>query len=438
MNANQRSGTRELLPRYRRLAASDREPPATLPPTRTVSPLACWVAAPLILLAALGCSGSAGDMSDVYSGHAETDEVSSSSPTVQDQPEDTAILVTSGPGGGQAGANETTPTSLAGGAVGAAEPEAVVEQAGDEDPTLGFAGEPDATSMAGSSDGEDSEDPPTDDSEVPLEPESEASDPASGTSDAIMRGATPTLDSASSPGPYMVEMVTSGLRDGPMYSTQTLYVPTDAEPPLAAVAVVPGFVAPESSIEAWGPFLASHGIVAITIGTNTPLDLPDVRADALLDALETVAAENVRSGSPLEGRVDTDRFGVMGWSMGGGGTLIAANTSPQLGAAIGLAAWSPGAQFADDSVPTLLFAGTADTLAGGQSQGFYASIPESTPKMLYEVNGAGHDVANDPAGTTGAIGRFGLSWFKVFLEGDERYQSLLSEPVQASDFQTNL
>jgi dienelactone hydrolase len=256
---------------------------------------------------------------------------------------------------------------------------------------------------------------------------------------ALIRGDAPTLESATSSGEFEVETFTEGLRNGPDYGTQTLHFPVDAEPPFAAVAVVPGFTAPESSIRTWGPFLASHGIVTLTIGTNSPTDSPDARANALLDALQTLTAENARPGSPLEGKIDTTRLGVMGWSMGGGGTLIASNTNPEIRAAITMAAWSPGAQFTADQVPTLLFAGSADSVAGGQSQGFFESIPETTPKMLFEVEGGSHSVANNPSGGAGEVGRYGLSWLKVFLESDERFrQFLLQEPTRDSEFIANL
>src|SRR5688572_15576019 len=135
---------------------------------------------------------------------------------------------------------------------------------------------------------------------------------------ALVRGADPTVESATTTGPFEVQTVTTGLRDGPGYGSQTLHVPVGAEPPFAGVAIVPGFVSPESSIRAWGPFLASHGIVVLTIGTNSGGDSPDVRARALIDALETLRSENERPGSPLVGAMALDRLGVMGWSMGGG------------------------------------------------------------------------------------------------------------------------
>jgi dienelactone hydrolase len=252
-------------------------------------------------------------------------------------------------------------------------------------------------------------------------------------------GAAPTRASATGPGPFQVTTLTTGLRDGPDYGSQTLYVPSGAEPPFAAVAIAPGYEEPESSIQAWGPFLASHGIVALTIGTNIPTDGAEERASALLDALETIKAEDRRAGSPLAAKLARDRLGVMGWSMGGAGTLIAAESTPSLKAAITMAAWSPGEEFSDDQVPTLLFAGSADEVSGGQAQDFFASLPSTTPKMLYEVRGGEHEIGNDPQNANGEIGRYGLSWLEVFLVGDQRYRQFLEEmPTQASDFRKNL
>ena len=58
--------------------------------------------------------------------------------------------------------------------------------------------------------------------------------------------------------------------------------------------------------------------------------------------------------------------------------------------------------------------------------------------MLWERSNADH-FANDPDNNMGAQGRYGLSWLKVYLEGDARYkQFLLEMPPVASDFKTNV
>jgi dienelactone hydrolase len=259
----------------------------------------------------------------------------------------------------------------------------------------------------------------------------------------IMRGDAPTKASASAKGPYKVMSYTSGFPVN-VYGGGTIWYPTDAEAPFGAVAVCPGFTAAQSSIMNWGPFLASHGIVTITMDTLTPLDVVDQRADELMDALASVKSENDRMGSPIYKKIDTMRLGVMGWSMGGGGSWLAADMHPELRSAVTFAGHIVTALNQDVSmvrVPTLMMAGSADTLilGGGMSQLVYDGIPESTPKMVWEVMGEGHSVANDPSGTAGAIGRYGLAWEKVYLEGDARYrQFLLEMPPNSSYFKTNV
>jgi dienelactone hydrolase len=242
-------------------------------------------------------------------------------------------------------------------------------------------------------------------------------------------------------GPYATMSYTSGMRNGPSYGAATMYYPTgDAKPPFGCVTVVPGFTALQSSIRAWGPFLASHGIITMTIDTNTTSDPPQTRASALMDALMTCVAENTRMGSPIMGKVATDHLGVAGWSMGGGGTLIAAAANPTLKAATSFAAWGPTGG-AMNKVPVLMFEATADPLAASMSDSYYSSTPDSVPKMLFEVNGAGHDVANSPANSQGIIGLYGLSWWKVFMEGDMRYKQFLTAAkpsITTSKFKTNV
>jgi dienelactone hydrolase len=251
-------------------------------------------------------------------------------------------------------------------------------------------------------------------------------------------GPAPTEASASTTGPYRVTAYSSGYPDAPGYADATIHVPVDATPPFAGVAFVPGFVSPQSSIQMWGPFLASHGIVVITLGTNTPADQPDVRATALLDGLQTLQSENRRAGSPLQGKLDAARLAIAGWSMGGGGALIAAQQTPSLKAVLTLRPWSPGAVFPNLTVPVMFLAAQNDTLAAGQCQPFYESIPASTPKILWEASGATH-FETDPSYIGGAVGRYGLSFFKVFLVGDERYRPLLrAMPPSVLDYRSNL
>ena len=122
-------------------------------------------------------------------------------------------------------------------------------------------------------------------------------------------------------GPYEFSLIyeSDGLRNGPYYSGATLYYPINTSELLASIVIVPGYGMVEASIQDWGPFFASWGIIAMTIGTNNPYDWPEERAEALLDAIETIKQENDRVNSPIYEKVDLNSFAVSGWSMGGGG-----------------------------------------------------------------------------------------------------------------------
>jgi dienelactone hydrolase len=259
-----------------------------------------------------------------------------------------------------------------------------------------------------------------------------------------IRGPDPTMATAlgTAKGPYTVKSYTDGFKKGTMYLAGTIYYPDGGNPtpPFGCVIVVPGFTAYQNSIMNWGPFLASNGIVTMTIDTLTTSDQPDQRAGELLDALNDCVNENERAGSPLMGKIDKKTTGLMGWSMGGGGTLIAASRTPTLKAAIGLCAWGPSGG-AMNKVPILMFEGTADVLAASMSDGYYMQVPDSVPKMLFETTGADHFYANDPASQMGIVGLYGLSWMKVFLEGDMRYRQFLTGPkpsITTMNFATNV
>lgn len=265
---------------------------------------------------------------------------------------------------------------------------------------------------------------------------------------------TPSLAEATNPGPYTVRTLSEadGLRNGPDYAGATVYYPTDAQPPFASVVLVTGFESEESAIREWGPFYASHGIVAMTIGTNDGSDGPDARAIALIDATDTLRQENIRTGSPINGQLDVDRFAVSGWSMGGGGAQLAAVLDPSIKAVVALCPWLDRDPLTpsdlDHSVPLLIISGQWDETAppNVHANVHYDYTPDTTDKLLYEVYHGGHYVANSPDFTegevsysNGQVGRVALSWLKVYLEGDPTYRPLLFEvPESASRYVTNL
>lgn len=255
------------------------------------------------------------------------------------------------------------------------------------------------------------------------------------------------LDSIGNPGNYNIGSLTEsdGLRDGPDYNGATIYYPTNATPPYSGIAIAPGFVSLQSSIQNWGPFLASHGIVTMTIGTNNILGSPETRRDALLDALVTLKGENTRTGSPLLGQLDVNSLAVGGWSMGGGGAQLAAVADPSIKAVMVLCPWLDSKTLSpidiNHSAPILFFSAENDGIAPHSSQAdvHYDYTLQSTSKMLFEISGGRHWAANNPSGGDEYVGKIAVSWLNYFLVGDTCYCPLiLKTPPSASKYLLNV
>jgi hypothetical protein len=234
--------------------------------------------------------------------------------------------------------------------------------------------------------------------------------------DCLCRGANPTA-LVSSAGPYKTmsyEVAGAGL----------VFYPTDAEPPFAAVTLSDGAGGEggaRGQTASWGPFYASHGIVAMIVFT-TGGDQPPARGMKLNNGITALKAENTKSGSPLFGKL-AGRYGTSGYSMGGGGTTYAATRDPMLKSSIGLAAWQPVGTGV--TVPTLFICGESDTTAPCRmASGAYGQMPATTPKMWVEVSG-GHGTFGRPTAGEGRAGSYALAFQKVFLEGDERWRPIL-------------
>jgi hypothetical protein len=204
-----------------------------------------------------------------------------------------------------------------------------------------------------------------------------------------------------------------------------IYYPTNGVAPFAGVAISDGYLGSggcgRTQTSGWGPLYASHGIVTMIIETSGS-DQPSTRGTKLLRGIAGLKAENENGSSPLHGKM-AGRYGTSGFSMGGGGTTYAASQDSSLLTSVAIMPWGPTSGRAM-TVPTLVICGSSDGTAPCRSHGqpFYSEIPSTTPKMLVTVS-SGH--SGQPSAGGGASGARGLAFQKVFLEGDERWRSVL-------------
>lgn len=220
----------------------------------------------------------------------------------------------------------------------------------------------------------------------------------------------------------------------PGFGAGTIWYPANTtEGPFAAIAVCPGYLGGEDTIDWVGPRLASNGFVVITISTNSAFDFPSSRADQLVAALATVVSESL-DNSPIAGLVDPNRTGVMGHSMGGGGSLIAARDNPGIDAVIPLAPWNNSTtNFSGVQAAGLIVACESDSVApvGSHALPFYNSLnPE---KAFMEFNNEDHFCVVTGNGHEALMGKYIVSWMKAFLDADTRYDPFLCGAPHAQD-----
>jgi dienelactone hydrolase len=200
---------------------------------------------------------------------------------------------------------------------------------------------------------------------------------------AAPHGPNPTAASiAAATGPFATAQVAAQNVSG--FGSATIYYPTDrSQGPYGVVAIAPGFFSWWFQLQWMGPRLASQGFVVVGMDTTTVFDWPALRGQELVAALNNAVAD-----PRLAGIVDGSRRAMIGWSMGGGGTLDQAAANPaNLKAAIALAPWELSNMYSTVRVPSLVVTGTADTVAT-QGGAYYNAIPGE--KALVSLAGADH------------------------------------------------
>jgi len=224
-------------------------------------------------------------------------------------------------------------------------------------------------------------------------------------------------------GPYAVATTSVAPVDG--FGGGTIYAPTsDAHAPYGAVVATPGFLMTQDTMSWYGPRIASQGFVVFTIDTNTTGDFPPSRATQMLAALDWL------TGSSAQGpRIDPARTAVMGWSMGGGGSLEAGLQRPSLRAVVALAPWQSRTDYSAMRVPTLIVACQTDSIApvAQHASPMYESLGATLPREYIEIAGAEHfcvTTNNTVAAQRTAIARQTLGILQRFVNDDPRYSAV--------------
>ncbi|WP_438822233.1 alpha/beta hydrolase family protein [Kineococcus terrestris] len=235
------------------------------------------------------------------------------------------------------------------------------------------------------------------------------------------RGPAPTTASIEATrGSFAVSTTTVSSYTARGFGGGTIYYPTSTTAgTFGGVVVAPGYTATQSSMSWLGPRLASQGFVVFTIDTLSRYDQPASRGRQIQAALDYLTGS-----SSVRARVDRNRLGVIGHSMGGGGALEAVKANPAIRAAVPLTPWNTDKTWPEVTTPTLLVGAEDDSVApvSSHAEPFYSTVPASTRKAYLELRGASHFAPNS-SNTT--IAKYTISWLKRFVDEDVRYSQFL-------------
>lgn len=286
----------------------------------------------------------------------------------------------------------------------------------------------------------------------------------------------PEFDDPSVLGPYTVDSYDSGFSTTGLNSTNPgrIYYPTDKAGTLPAFIFVPGLNA-SYTVEPYQPnisgtvrtqydpvsilhLVATHGFVGMAIDPPSLSNDPTARATALVSARTSLAAEHSRSGSPLEGKLQTTNIALGGHSFGGAGAMRVSDLGASTAWLKAVIALEPvnngGGPYSDVTVPTLVVAGEGSGLYSDD----YADLGSIT-KCFAEIdaNGQFDDMHDSPTAPIGALwvsdgdGLPGgstttahtvdailttllVSWLKVYLDGNTAYSSSIATGAGLSSF----
>jgi len=262
--------------------------------------------------------------------------------------------------------------------------------------------------------------------------ETSAEDQGGGTSssssdtDTVLVLADPAGD-----GPYTVKTIKENLGSTQYASAEMYYPEMTATHPVPATTLCAGYLGDKKDMTWLAQRIASHGIIVINFDpTDSSSTLPRTWANGHKGCLATLRAENERHESPLYHRIDTERLCLAGFSMGGGGALLAAaDSGAEVSSVVALHPWlKPVPVRLAISCPVLIFGGTMDTgTTTSMLETILSALPGTADALFIEIMGAVHVDPENQGNFHELYSNFIIAWLHCYAAGRTDYRPYLAE-----------
>ena len=181
--------------------------------------------------------------------------------------------------------------------------------------------------------------------------------------------------------------------DNDGYASARMSYPCDlSESTYPSTTLTGGFTNTKEQMYWLADHLTTHGFVVLTITPTNPLSVPPIWRKAHMAGFDVLAAENSRNNSPLHGRLDLSKRNIMGYSMGGGGAIMAAEEMTEKPASmLALAPWLGGykVDYSQINVPSMIV-GAADDIVAVDSEVYYPQFRSDIERGLAMISDTSH------------------------------------------------
>jgi dienelactone hydrolase len=149
--------------------------------------------------------------------------------------------------------------------------------------------------------------------------------------------------------------------------------------------------------------------------------------------IDWALAEATRADSPYFGKIDPERLGIAGHSLGAVASFASSGHSAVKASIHWSGSLTGNPVGADEAwlqlvhAPIAILCGGAEPRALPRCSGDFDNAPSAVPIFYGTVDGVGHvDVFGEANG--GQWGRAGVAWFRLMLAGDETFRAWFKTP----------
>jgi len=242
-------------------------------------------------------------------------------------------------------------------------------------------------------------------------------------------GGDSIAEGPSAEGEYEICEYTQGLSNRGYGSATISYPCATEDGPFPATTVIGGLTNTKNQMTWISDNLTSHGFVVIRLTPNFPIGLPVGWVTSQRAGYEQLIIEN-NENSPVEGLIDEDAIGLLGYSFGArGAILVADELGDKIKAVVAFAPYNDTPSEWDLSnieAATLIAIGTNDVVAiPRNAKGQFEGLPNHLSAVYAEISGSTHLSFINTGGFHNKYKTLATSWLSMQLEEDDSYETYL-------------